>query len=173
VRGAHAEGTESAGSASFARALRSPLPRGCSPAVSMLIEIRYVYSNRENLPDLGPFVRFELPTIGRVFDANGQPLIELAREYREITRYEDIPPVVRDAILAAEDKRFFSHNGVDYWSLPRVLTKARAGMLIGRLLRGGRHDEIDGRAVLLSRPAARWRVGACLAVSAVSSFVPG
>ncbi len=116
-------------------------------AVSVLTEFHYVYSNREHLPDLGSFVRFELPTIGRVYDANGQPLIELAREYREITRYEDIPAVVRDAILAAEDKRFFSHNGVDYWSLPRVLTKARAGMLIRRLLRWGRHDEVNGGAV--------------------------
>ena len=81
-----------------------------SPAAA---ELHHVYFNRHNLPDLGPFTRFELPTIGRVYDAAGRPLIEVAREYREITRYEDIPPIVRDAILAAEDKRFFSHNGID------------------------------------------------------------
>ena len=86
-------------------------------------EFHHVYFNRHGLPDLGPFTRFEFSTIGRVYDADGRPLIELAREYREITRYEDIPPVVRDAILAAEDKRFFSHNGIDYLSLPRVLRR--------------------------------------------------
>jgi len=110
-------------------------------------EFHHVYFNRRDLPDLGPFTRFEFPTIGRVYDAGGRPLIELAREYRVITRYEDIPPIVRDAILAAEDKRFFSHSGIDYLSLPRVLRKVRVGMLAGRLVRGGRHDEVDGAAL--------------------------
>ena len=66
----------------------------------------HVYFDRTNLPDIEPFTRFEFPTIGTVYDANGQPLIELAREYRQITKYEDIPPIVRDAILATEDKTF-------------------------------------------------------------------
>jgi len=126
---------------------------GIVAAVSVLVtllvagELHHVYVNRDNLPDLGPFTRFEFPTIGHVYDAGGRPLMELAREYREITRFEDIPPIVRDAILAAEDKRFFSHNGIDYVSLPRMLGKIRVGMLVGRLLRGGRHDEVDGLAL--------------------------
>jgi len=70
-------------------------------------EVHYVYYDRHNLPDLGPFTRFEFSTVGHIYDASDRPLIELARERREISRYEDIPPVVRDAILAAEDKRFF------------------------------------------------------------------
>ena len=110
-------------------------------------QFHHVYFNRHDLPDLGPFTRFEFLTIGRVYDTGGRPLIELAREYRQITRYDDIPPIVRDAILAAEDKRFFSHNGIDYFSLPRVLRKVRLGMLVGRLVRGGRHDEADGAAL--------------------------
>ena len=107
----------------------------------------HVNFNRDRLPDLGPFTRFEFPTIGRVYDAEGKPLIELAREYREIARYEDIPPIVRDAILAAEDKRFFAHDGIDYLSLPRVLTKVKVGMLAERLARGGSHDEVIGTAL--------------------------
>jgi penicillin-binding protein 1A len=110
-------------------------------------EFHHVYFSRLNLPDLGPFTRFEFPTIGRVYDAGDKPLIELAHEYREIVRYEDIPPIVRDAILAAEDKRFFSHGGIDYFSLPRALAKARMGMLAGRLWRGARHDEANGAAL--------------------------
>jgi penicillin-binding protein 1A len=106
-----------------------------------------VYVDREHLPDLGPFTRFEFPTIGHVYDINGEPLIALAREYRDITRYSDIPPIVRDAILAAEDKRFFSHNGVDYLSVPRVLGKARVGSVMGRLVGRGRYDETDSPAI--------------------------
>jgi penicillin-binding protein 1A len=107
----------------------------------------HVYFDRTNLPDLGPFTRFEFPSIGHVYDANGQPLIELAREYRTITQYADIPPVVRDAILATEDKRFFSHNGVDYSSLPRVIAKVRLGAWATRLLTRGQRDNMSGRAI--------------------------
>jgi membrane carboxypeptidase/penicillin-binding protein len=96
-------------------------------ALLAVAEFHHVYFNRHNLPDLRSFTRFEFPTIGHVYDAGGRPLIELAREYREIVRYEDIPPIVRDAILASEDKRFFSHNGIDTFSVPRVLGKIRVG----------------------------------------------
>jgi membrane peptidoglycan carboxypeptidase len=113
----------------------------------VIAEFHHVYFNRGNLPDLGPFTRFEFSTIGHVYDAGGTSLIELAREYRDIAQYDEIPPIVRDAILAAEDKRFFSHNGLDYLSVPRVLGKVRVGMLAGRLVRGGRHDEADGVAL--------------------------
>jgi penicillin-binding protein 1A len=107
----------------------------------------HVYFSRQDLPELGPFTRFQFPAIGHVYDANGQPLIELATEYREITQYADIPPIVRDAILAAEDKRFFSHSGVDYSSIPRVITKVRVGAWGTRLATGGRRDNMPGRAI--------------------------
>ena len=47
--------------------------------------IHYIYFDRTNLPDLEAFSRFELPTIGHVYDVNGRPFIEMASEYREIT----------------------------------------------------------------------------------------
>ena len=48
----------------------------------------HIYLDRTNLPDLEPFVRFDFPTIGHVYDINGQPLIEMATEHRWISRYE-------------------------------------------------------------------------------------
>lgn len=112
-----------------------------------LATLHHIYLDRDNLPDLGSFTRFEFPTIGHVYDTNGQPLIELARENRQIVRYDDIPPIVRDAILATEDKRFFSHNGIEYFSMPRVVGKIRVGALMRRLATGGRHDNTSGRAI--------------------------
>ena len=67
-------------------------------------------------------MRFELPGIGEVYDTKGRVLIELAHEYRRPVSYEEIPVVMRQAILSAEDKSFFSHSGVDYTSLPRVVS---------------------------------------------------
>jgi penicillin-binding protein 1A len=103
----------------------------------------HVYYDRTNLPDIGPFTRFEFPTIGHIHDANGQPLFELAKEYRRNIRYEDIPPVLRDAILATEDKNFFTHSGVDYSVIPRMLRKVRIGALAARLTGLGRQDPVN------------------------------
>ena len=100
----------------------------------------HLYFDRTNLPDIETFARFEFPEIGYVYDTNGLPLIELAREYRRITRYEDLPTIVRDAILAAEDKHFFAHNGVDYSTIPRVLSKVRIGALVSHLTRSAERE---------------------------------
>jgi len=109
--------------------------------------LQHVYFDRTNLPDMKPFIRFELPTVGHIYDAKGSPLIELAREYRQITTYQEIPPVVRDAILATEDRNFFSHNGVDYSVIPRVLGKVRLGALLARLTRLGGDDGANGPTI--------------------------
>jgi len=101
------------------------------------------------LPDIEAFARFEFPTIGAVYDAKGQPLIELAKEYRKITKYQDILPIVRDAIIATEDKHFFSHGGFDYSVIPRLLAKVRIGALAARLIGFGGQDEVESPALEL------------------------
>jgi penicillin-binding protein 1A len=83
----------------------------------------HVFFDRSGLPDLESFIRFTPPTIGEVYDARGAVLIRLAREYRRVVSYDEVPPVLRHAILSAEDKHFFIHPGVDYRALPRVLQK--------------------------------------------------
>jgi penicillin-binding protein 1A len=109
--------------------------------------IHYIYFDRTNLPDLGAFSRFELPTIGHVYDVNGRPFIEMASEYREITTYEDVPPILRGAILAAEDKNFFSHNGIDYSGFARVVYKLKILHLLGRLTKMGKRDSANSAAI--------------------------
>jgi penicillin-binding protein 1A len=83
------------------------------PIAIFLFGIIYLNYNRADLPDLDAFIRFEPPTTGHIYDANGLVLIEFGRERREIIQYEEIPDVLRQAILSAEDENFFSHSGVD------------------------------------------------------------
>jgi penicillin-binding protein 1A len=119
----------------------------CTTAVAAIVVaagLHHLYWDRTGLPDIEPLARFEFPTIGHVYDANGQELIELARQYRRISKYEEIPPIVSHAILATEDKNFFSHGGIDYSTIPRVLSKVR---IIARLARLGRRDTTDSPAV--------------------------
>ena len=89
----------------------------------------YVSFDRANLPDLQGFIRFDPPTMGHVYDANGHVLVELGRERRDIVRYQDVPDVVREAILSAEDENFFSHSGVDYSVFLRLLAKTNVRAL--------------------------------------------
>ncbi|HEY6205143.1 MAG TPA: transglycosylase domain-containing protein [Chthoniobacterales bacterium] len=112
-------------------------------ALLVAIGFHHVYFDRSDLPDVRAFAAFEFPTIGHVYDVHGAPLTELAREHRQITEYKGIPPIVRDAILAAEDKNFFSHSGVDYSGIPRVLWKVRLRTLLARLVGLSRSDGVD------------------------------
>src|SRR5579864_6921780 len=107
----------------------------------------YVKFNRTNLPNLDGFIRFEPPTMGHVYDANGQVLIELGRERREIIRYQEIPDVMRDALLSAEDKNFFSHSGVDYSVFLRLLAKTNFRALVAHFTPFDREDASDGPSV--------------------------
>jgi penicillin-binding protein 1A len=91
--------------------------------------VYHIYFDRGRLPDLEPFIRFEPPTTGVVRDVHGKVLIELAREYRRVVTYDEVPLILRQAILAAEDKRFFTHSGVEYRALPRVVQKTAARSL--------------------------------------------
>lgn len=109
--------------------------------------IHYIYFDRSSLPDLEAFYRFEFPTVGHVYDINGQAIAEMATEYRQISTYKDIPPIVRAAILAAEDKNFFSHNGVEYSGFARVVSKLRIRDLLARLTKMGSRDSVDIAAI--------------------------
>lgn len=88
--------------------------------------ICHVYFDRDNVPDLEAFLRFQPPTTGAIHDVRGEVLIELAREYRQVVTFEEVPAVLRSAVLAAEDKSFFRHSGVEYGVLPRVVQKTVA-----------------------------------------------
>jgi len=118
------------------RRRRAALLAVALPPVALLLFtgawlVHHVYFGRAGLPDLDSFIRFELPTTGVVRDVHGKVLIELAREYRRVVTYDEVPLILRQAILAAEDKNFFSHSGVDYRVLPRVVKKS-AGRSLGK-----------------------------------------
>lgn len=95
--------------------------------ILLLIALGYrLYFDQRDLPDPESFIRFEVPTTGQVFDAQGKVLIALAVEHRQMVSYDEVPVILRQAILAAEDKNFFSHSGIDFSVLPRVLQKTAA-----------------------------------------------
>jgi penicillin-binding protein 1A len=115
------------------------------PVIFAVLTVLYVNLDRSDLPDLDGFIRFEPPTTGHIYDANGRVLIELGRERREIIQYGNIPDVLRQAILSAEDENFFAHSGVDYSVFPRLLSKTNIRALIARAV-GSNGDNAAERA---------------------------
>lgn len=65
----------------------------------------------------------ELPP-SKIFTADGQLIYSIVREYRVPFKLKDVPVKVRNAFLAAEDKRFYQHGGIDAMGLVRALTLA-------------------------------------------------
>src|SRR5687767_8156417 len=77
-----------------------------------------------------------LPTNLRGYDGN--PVQTFARERRVELAYDEYPPVVIHAFLAAEDKTFFSHGGIDYPGLVgAVFDFTRKSLTSGERARGG------------------------------------
>ncbi|MCC6316146.1 MAG: PBP1A family penicillin-binding protein [Gemmatimonadaceae bacterium] len=64
----------------------------------------------------------------KLYAVDGRFVAELGIERRTLVQYDDIPPVVRNAFVQTEDKRFFSHGGIDWLRIPgSMLANLRQG----------------------------------------------
>jgi penicillin-binding protein 1A len=73
-----------------------------------------------NLPEVADLAAYRPKLPLRVFSIEGDLLGEFGEEHRTFTPINEIPQVMKDAILAIEDARFFQHNGVDYLGVVRA-----------------------------------------------------
>jgi len=72
------------------------------------------------LPPLDALTDYQPKIPLRVVSADGDLLGEFGEERRAIIRIGEVPDVMKHAILAAEDERFYQHGGVDYLSVLRA-----------------------------------------------------
>ncbi|QHI98224.1 PBP1A family penicillin-binding protein [Xylophilus rhododendri] len=73
-----------------------------------------------NLPDISDLADYRPKLPLRVFSTEGALLGEFGEERRNLTPIADIPQVMKNAVLAAEDARFYNHGGVDYVGVLRA-----------------------------------------------------
>jgi penicillin-binding protein 1A len=73
-----------------------------------------------NLPDISELADYRPKLPLRVFSAEGILIGEFGEERRNLTPISTIPKVMKDAVLAAEDARFYEHGGVDYKGMLRA-----------------------------------------------------
>ncbi|MCK6414485.1 MAG: penicillin-binding protein 1A [Giesbergeria sp.] len=86
--------------------------------LGIAIALAMAYPNLPDISDLADY-RPKLPM--RVYSAEGALLGEFGEERRNLTPIAEIPKVMKDAVLAIEDARFFQHGGVDYKGMLRAV----------------------------------------------------
>jgi penicillin-binding protein 1A len=86
------------------------------------------YYLKPTLPDVAVLrdVRLQVPL--RVYSRDGRLLAQLGEQRRVPVTWEQIPPVVVQAVLAAEDDRFFQHPGIDWQGIVRAMIVAATTM---------------------------------------------
>lgn len=84
-----------------------------------LVYLVDVYNH--DLPDYSHLKSYEPPVTTRVHAGDGRLLAEFAAERRIFVPIDDIPKLVRDAFLSAEDKNFYMHRGVDPLGVMRAV----------------------------------------------------
>ncbi|HLG80332.1 MAG TPA: penicillin-binding protein 1A [Bradyrhizobium sp.] len=74
----------------------------------------------QDLPDYSQLQNYEPPVMTRVHAADGSLLAEYARERRLYLPIQAVPKLVINCFLAAEDKNFYEHGGLDYSGMARA-----------------------------------------------------
>jgi penicillin-binding protein 1A len=85
--------------------------------LTVAVALAVAYPNLPDISDLADY-RPKLPL--RVYSSEGALLGEFGEERRNLTPIAEIPQVMKDAVLAIEDARFFTHGGVDYKGVVRA-----------------------------------------------------
>ena len=81
------------------------------------------------LPSLDSLQHYKPKMPLTIYSSDGQVIGIYGEQRREFTKIGDFPKILKDAVIAAEDKRFYDHWGVDVWGVARAM--------IGNVMAGG------------------------------------
>ena len=89
-------------------------------AAGILVLVFAVVIIYPQLPDLTIITDYQPRVPLRVYSAEGLLIGEFGEERRAVVKIDAVPKQMREAILAAEDERFYQHGGVDYVGVLRA-----------------------------------------------------
>ncbi len=101
-----------------------------------------IWKYEKDLPDYTQLKNYEPPVMTRVHAGDGSVLAEYSHERRLYLPSSAIPALVKEAFISAEDKNFYTHNGVD----PEGIARATLVMV-----EGGRH--VQGASTITQQVA--------------------
>lgn len=79
------------------------------------------------IPDLPERMKLVAKDRSLILSKDGKVMESMATEFRKPIRIQDVPKRVIDATLAAEDKRYYDHQGVDFWGMGRAVFSTVSG----------------------------------------------
>src|ERR1700733_11261818 len=103
----------------------------CSIAFGAAVGLLFVYTS--DLPEIHALEDYHPNVVTELYADDGQPIGTFAIQRRILLGYNQIPRVLRDAILTTEDQHFEQHWGVDF---PRVLEAAWRDVVSHRAAEG-------------------------------------
>jgi penicillin-binding protein 1A len=95
----------------------------CALGVALVAALAY-----PNLPSLQALTEYQPKIPLRIYTAEGIQIGEFGEERRAVVAIEEVPQALKNAIIAAEDERFYEHAGIDYVG---VLRAAYANLVAG------------------------------------------
>ena len=98
-----------------------------------------------DLPDYSQLKNYEPPIVTRLYAGDGRLMAEFAQEKRVFMSIDSMPPLVKQAFIAAEDKNFYEHPGVDFMAIFRAA--------IGNLKNIGTHKRPKGASTITQQIA--------------------
>jgi penicillin-binding protein 1A len=93
-----------------------------------------LYAATHGLPTFDTLEDYRPLITTRVYAVDGSEAFEFYRERRTVVPFEQIPDVVKKAVLASEDAKFYEHQGVNYLAIARCAMK---DLLRGQTVCGG------------------------------------
>lgn len=84
----------------------------------------------DGCPSVADLRTYRPPEATRVFAADGSLVADLSPQRRVVLEIEEIPPVLREAMVAVEDRRFWDHGGVDLRGVARAAWRNLTGLSI-------------------------------------------
>lgn len=90
----------------------------------------------QDLPEYAQLKDYEPPIVTRLYAGDGRLMAEFAQEKRVFMPIETIPDLVKNGFIAAEDKNFYSHGGVDIFAIVRAAVGNIKAMGTGKRPKG-------------------------------------
>lgn len=95
------------------------LGTGLAACAALLIGMAFALA-WPNLPDLNAMTDYRPRVPLRIYTADKVLIGEFGEERRNVLRFNEIPDVMKSAVLSAEDDRFYQHGGIDWFGVVRA-----------------------------------------------------
>ena len=106
---------------SFKNFIKNIIPASIISFLGLIGIFTYVFYLSQDLPSLDQLENYDPDLVTRIYSSDGEILDELYLEKRIFASLDQIPINVQNAVIASEDRRFYSHWGIDSRSIVRAI----------------------------------------------------